>query len=229
MSWTGTLRDLLDALDYGTLAEVYCDEGGAEFWRAKRPAVEELGLLWAEALARRLEPEGSSLYAGAGVAELPAMVMEIVRLGRRVRAANLRVVECEVIGAAASATGLSDRLRVEAADAGELATAGGYDHLSAVSLLDDPETLPLLSAVTYGRVSPVHLDLDAFARERERARELVRRLVAGLATPGWVTTTFEEVDWFLERAHEAGVSVTADDEMIDTAVVGDPIGFLRVG
>jgi hypothetical protein len=44
-----------------------------------------------------------------------------------------------------------------------------------------------------------------------------------------VTTTPEEVAWFLGEADRAGVAVEALDDLIETAVVGDPVGFLRLG
>jgi hypothetical protein len=38
-----------------------------------------------------------------------------------------------------------------------------------------------------------------------------------------------EVLWFLEQADAAGVPRAIDGAEVPTAVVGDPIGFLRVG
>jgi hypothetical protein len=119
-------------------------------------------------------------------------------------------------------------VRFEERDAGEVAAAGGYDHLGCVSLFTDPETWPLLSDVTYGRVPPVQIDVERFSAERGQARRLAERLFAGLRRPGWITTSAEEVAWFLEQAEAAGANCEADDELLETAVVGDPVGFVRV-
>jgi hypothetical protein len=92
----------------------------------------------------------------------------------------------------------------------------------------DPETWPVLSDVAYGRVAPVQVDVERFVAERQVARELARDLFARLSRPALVTTTAEEVAWFLEQAHARGVTAEAGDELIETAVVGDPVGFLHV-
>ena len=44
-----------------------------------------------------------------------------------------------------------------------------------------------------------------------------------------VTTTVDEVAWFLDWSGCSGASIEADDEVIETAIVGDPLGFLAVG
>jgi len=51
---------------------------------------------------------------------------------------------------------------------------------------------------------------------------------AGLSVPGVITTTVEEVAWFLSMAADRGLTIEADEEMVPTAIVGDPLGFLRV-
>src|SRR5690606_32090939 len=93
------LKRLFDALDWAALGEIYCDEGGEAFWREHRRPARIAGLGWADALASRLPPGGRSLYVGAGVAELPAMIAERRELGRTVVATNLRARECEVLDA----------------------------------------------------------------------------------------------------------------------------------
>ena len=219
---------LMDALDYRALGEIYCDEGGTDFWIAKRREVVNLGFLWAQSLARRLVTSGRSLYAGAGVAELPAMLTEVLDLNRGVVAANLRERECLSLNRSLEAAGLGAELQYRNVDAGKTGDEGPFDHLCAVSLLDDPETFPQVSRTTYGELHPVHLDLEGFAAERERVRSLVDRLWKPLRKPFTITTTSEEVPWFLERAEREGSAVVADDEVIQTAIVGDPLGFLVV-
>jgi len=218
----------MDSLDYDALGEVYCDEGGVAFWEDRRPAVVELGLAWAAELAPRLAAGGRSLYVGAGVAELPALLMEACDLQRACDAVNLRARECEALDAAMRAHGLDARVRFAAQDAGE-ARGSGYDHLSAVSVLSDPETFPWLSGFGYGRVAPVDLDVDAFARERSRAQELVAHLFAALAPRALITTTDEEESWWLHRAAQLGVPVQNDATDLETALVGDHLCFLRIG
>ncbi len=228
--WAGRLERVLDALDWELLGEVYCDFGGVGFWQERRPAVVRLGREWAAAALRRLPVEGRSLYVGAGVAELPALLAEALLTRRQVTAVNLRARECDALDAGLRAAGLGDRLQLRCEDGATVAAAspGVFDHLGCVSLFSDPETFPLCSAVGYGRISPVQLDVEAFAAERERARVLAAGLWQGLRVPGWITTTAEEVAWFLEQGAAAGVGIEADDDLVESAVVGDPIGFLRV-
>src|SRR5437870_12420936 len=87
-----TLRDItriFDSLDYQTLGPVYCDEGGDAFWEERRGPCQELGTTLAAVLRDRLRPGGRSLYGGAGVAELPALVMETTELPRQVAGYHL--------------------------------------------------------------------------------------------------------------------------------------------
>jgi UDP-N-acetylmuramate-alanine ligase len=51
---------------------------------------------------------------------------------------------------------------------------------------------------------------------------------ARLQRPGIVTTTAEEVAWFLEQARAAGATVDASEDLVETAIVGDPVGFLTI-
>ena len=219
---------LMKALDYGELGEIYCEDGGWEFWNEKRQEVVDLGCLWVRALAQRLQGPGRSLYAGAGVAELPVLFTEVLDLGREVVVVSLRERECLSLNRSLEAIGMRDKLEYRHRDAGSVADCGPFDHLCAVSLLDDPESFPQVSALTYGQLHPVHLDEKAFVTERQRIRSLVADLWRGLRTPFLITTTSEEVPWFLERAEQEGVRVEADEETIQTAIVGDPVGFLMV-
>jgi hypothetical protein len=221
------LERIFAGLDYARLGPIYCDEGGDEFWLAHRQPVLTQGVPWSRALARRLSA-GASLYVGAGVAELPALVTEVVDLGRRVRVATLNEAECDVVNACLREVGIADRLVFENVDAATIVVDGGYDHLSLVSVLNDPENYPVVSGLSYGRLPPVLLDVEHFQAERSRLRELVAGLLRGLNTPGLVTTTFEEVAWLLDGAASCGLDVETEDEAIETAIVGDPVGFLRV-
>ncbi|MBK8099959.1 MAG: hypothetical protein IPK26_22885 [Planctomycetes bacterium] len=224
-----TCQRVLDALDWAALGEIYFHWGGVEFWQERRPQVLVAGFELARQLLRRVPTGGSSLWVGAGVAELPVLLAETMIQGRKVRATNLRARECEVLNAALQQVAPMATARFEAIDAAQAATDGGYDHLGCISVLTDPETWPLLSDVAYGRIAPIQIDLEQFVRERELATALTRSLFAALRRPGWITTTAEEVAWFLDTASRVEASCVADDDMIETAVVGDPAGFLRIG
>jgi hypothetical protein len=215
------------ALDYETLGSIYCHEGGAEFWEERREHVMSAGVVWARALCARLGV-GRSLYVGAGVAELPALIVECEDLGREVRIASLNEPECESLNASLATVGLADRLVFQPIDAREAAAGGGFDHLSLVSVLTDPEHYPTVSDLSYGRLHPALVDMDAFTAERASLRSLVDSLLAALQTPAWVTTTAEDAPWLLQAAEARGLLVEPDDEAIETAVVGDPLGFLRI-
>ena len=73
----------------------------------------------------------------------------------------------------------------------------------------------------------MQLDVEAFVAEREQARALAHGLFGRLARPGWITTSAEEAPWFLEEATAAGVGYEAGEELVETALVGDPVGFLH--
>src|SRR5438309_8501751 len=87
-------------LDYAELGPIYCDEGGDAFWEERRGPCQELGIKLAAVLRDRLRPGGRSLYVGAGVAELPPLVMETAELRRTVAAYTLRADEAAVLNRA---------------------------------------------------------------------------------------------------------------------------------
>ena len=131
--------------------------------------------------------------------------------------------------AAIARCGLVGKFKMRHCDVMEPAKQGGYDHLACVSLFTDPESYPWLSAVAYGRIAPVQLQVEAFVAEREKARGLAAAMFAGLQKPGLITTTVEEVAWFVEECEKNKVAYAPDEETLPTAVVGDPIGFMRIG
>lgn len=220
-------RRVFEQLDWQALAEIYFDWGGDRFWQQRRANVVSMGSELGKRLLHRVPRGGASLWVGAGVAELPVLLGEIVLHDRRVVATNLRRRECEVLNAALEAAAVGVPLRYLAEDAGATAAAD-HDHLGCISVFTDPETWPVLSEVAYGRVAPAQLDVERFVAERAAARALAANLFARLRRPALVTTTAEEVAWFLEPAAAAGAAVDAENELIPTAVVGDPVGFLAV-
>lgn len=223
------LERMFDALDWSALGKIYFHEDGQEHWEQLRPRVVTLGLDWARAALEILPEGGVSLYAGAGVAELPVLFAERFVRGRRVIATNRGKRECEVLEQGLLKVGLAGKLGIRNEDVAIAAARGGYDHLGCVSLFTDPESWPWLSAVSYGRIAPVQLDLAAFGAERDKARVLAAGMFAGLQRPGWITTTAEEIGWFQEQATSAGVAIEPVGDDLPTAVVGDAIGFVRVG
>lgn len=217
------LAEVYGGLDYGALGPVYCYEGGDEFWRAKRRLCERLGSRVAVLLKKKLGRNGRSLYVGAGVAELPALIMETVELGRMVEPYNLRRAEVAVLNRACRSISLTFHV-VDAASAKDR-----FDHLWVVSVLNDPERFPNLSPLSYGRGNPLTLDPVKFDRERRIVRALVARCMGKLARPGLITTTTEEVIWIAEWCHKHRVPYKVGKRYYPTALVGDPICFIQVG
>lgn len=220
-------RRIAAACDWQALGEIYFHWGGEQFWAEKAPKVGELGERLARALLPKIRAAGASLWVGAGVAELPVLLAEVMLRGRDVVATNLREREVAVLNAALEKVAADLPLRYVAGDASTVAAGRSFDHLGCISVFTDPETWPVLSDVAYGRVPPVQVDVERFVAEREQARALALTLFSRLSRPGLVTTSAEEVAWFLECAAAAGIDYEADEELIDTAVVGDPVGFVR--
>ena len=155
------IASVFERQDYAALEAIYCYDGGDEFWREKRGPCQRLGIKLAEVLLGRLRPDGRSLYVGAGVAEIPMLAMETMDLGREVAAYNLREEEVTLLNQACKPFAF----RFMSGDA--RAATGRFDHLWIVSVLNDPERFPHLSALSYGQTHPVAFDTVAFARERE--------------------------------------------------------------
>lgn len=217
------VAEVYGRLDYGALGPVYCYEGGDDFWRAKRGPCERLGSRAAVLLRKKLGRNGRSLYVGAGVAELPPLIMETVEMGRTVAAYNLRRAEVVALNRACRSISLT----FHAVDA--TSTKGRFDHLWMVSVLNDPERFPNLSPLSYGRGNPLTLNPVKFDKERRIVRALVARCMGKLARPGLVTTTTEEVIWIAEWCHRHRVPYKVGKRYYPTALVGDPICFIQVG
>lgn len=217
------VTEVYSRLDYGALGPVYCYEGGDEFWRAKRALCRRLGNQLALSLRLKLGRAGRSLYVGAGVAELPTLIMEAVELGRTVEPYNLRRAEVAILNRACR----SIPLTFHAADA--VKAKGRFDHLWMVSVLNDPERFPHLSPLSYGRGDPLTLVPQKFEKERRIVRVLVNRCMEKLARPGLVTTTTEEVLWIAEWCHQHRVPYWVGKRRYPTALVGDPICFVHIG
>ncbi len=217
------VRLTFNRLDYARLAPIYCDEGGLAFWEAKRGPCRRLGIRLAEVLLGRLKPNGRSLYIGAGVAELPLLVMETMELHRDVAAFNLRVKEVSLLNRACA--GLP--FRISAQDGRK--AAGRFDHLWMVSVLNDPERFPNLASLSYGRANPATFDPSRFARERRIVRGLADACLKKLTKPGLVTTSVEEIPWIEGWCNRHKVPCSVEDDDYPTALVGDPVCLIRIG
>lgn len=218
-----TIRQIFDQLEYKKLGRVYCYEGGDEFWRRKREPCRRLGTKVAEALLRKLSPGGRSLYVGAGVTELPALIAEVCVRDRQVEPYNLRRSEVSVLNRACR----SLPVKFKAQDASS--AAGLFDHLWIVSVLNDPERFPHLAPLSYGRADPVTFDPVRFQKERRIVQSIVDRCMSKLSVPGLVTTSTEEVVWIADWCHRHKIPYRVERKQHPTALVGDPICFIKVG
>jgi len=217
------INEVFSRLDYSTLGRVYCYEGGDEFWQAKRAPCQKLGAQIAQALCRRLAPQGRSLYVGAGVAELPPLLAEALELGRTVEPYNLRRTEVAALNRACRTL----PVRFHSQDAAM--AQGHFDHLWMVSVLNDPERFPNLAPLSYGNADPVSFDPRRFEQQRRIVRSIVDRCLPKLSLPGLVTTSTEEVVWIADWCHRKKIPYRVERQQYPTALVGDPICLMRIG
>jgi hypothetical protein len=218
-----SIARIFDSLDYAALGAIYCDEGGDTFWEERRGPCQELGGKLAAVLRDRLRQGGRSLYVGAGVAELPPLVMETAELHRTVAAYNLRADEAAVLNRACAAL----PLEFQAKDARE--AEGPFDHLWIVSVLNDPECFPELGALSSGRANPVTFDPTVFTIERQAVLTLATGCLEKVARQALVTTSVEEIPWITDWCERHSVPYVVEDEDYPTAIVEDPICFIRLG
>ena len=217
------IRTVFQALDYGSLAPIYCEEGGDAFWKAHRGSCERLGLKLSRVLKEHLESGGRSLYVGAGVAELPMIIMEMKELDRSVSAHNLRRQEVEVIHQACP--DLTQCLQSTDAQS----ASGHFDHIWIVSVLNDPERFPEVAALSYGRANPATFDPIKFSNERTIVQTTTKKCLKKLTKPGLVTTSVEEIPWITQWCENQIISYRIGEQDYPTAIVGDPICFIEIG
>jgi len=217
------IASVFDCLDYKRLESVYCYEGGDEFWRRKREPCRRLGTKVAEVLVKKLPRGGRSLYVGAGVTELPALLAEAIELQREVEPYNLRRSEVTVLNRACRS--LPVKFKIQDASS----AAGLFDHLWIVSVLNDPERFPHLAPLSYGRADPVTFNPARFQKERRIVQSIVDRCMPKLKVPGLVTTSIEEVIWVADWCHRHKIPYRVERKQYPTALVGDPICFIRIG
>jgi hypothetical protein len=222
-STTQHITQFYQALDYKGLGQIYCDEGGDEFWEDRRGPCQKMGSTIAKALKVRLPPGGRSLYVGAGVPEIPPLLMEQLELNRTVCPYNLRQGEVDILNQARGESGLSFY-----GGSAESAT-DTFDHLWIVSVLNDPEEFPNLSVLfSYGRADPLAFDTSAFSAERETGIRLFANCMAKLTKPGWLTTSVEELPWVEHWCDLHQQPYCIEEATYPTALVGDPVCFIRI-
>jgi hypothetical protein len=220
---TQQIQRIYQSLDYKGLGPIYCDEGGGEFWEDRRGPCQKMGSAIAKALKVRLPPRGRSLYVGAGVPEIPPLLMEQLELNRTVCPYNLRQDEVDILNQAGGESGIPFYC-----GSAESAT-GTYDHLWIVSVLNDPEEFPNLSVLfSYGRADPLAFDISAFSSEREIGIRLFASCMAKLTQPGLLTTSVEELPWVEHWCNIHHRPYHIAETTYPTALVGDPVCFIRI-
>ncbi len=217
------IAEVFARLDYRKLGAIYCDVGGQAFWRDRREPCRKLGVTLAQVLRRRLAAGGESLYVGAGVAEIPVLAMETLELKRRVVPCNLRRGEVDVLNKACDSVPLRF-LKREASS-----VRGRFDHLWIVSVLNDPERFPELSALSYGRANPAKFNPRRFEAERKQVQRLASACLSKVTRPGLVATSVEEIPWITDWCARRSVRCVVEEKDYPTAIVGDPICFIRIG
>ena len=218
------IKQVYQALDYAGLGPIYCDEGGDAFWEDRRGPCQKLGSAIAKALRSQLPQQGRSLYVGAGVPEIPPLLMEHLELQRTVCPYNLRQGEVEILN---RATG---EYSIQFFSGSAESVTGSFDHLWIVSVLNDPEEFPNLSRLfSYDRADPMTFDISAFSTERETGIRLFANCMAKLTTPGLLTTSVEELPWLEHWCQLHQQPYRIEEPTYPTALVGDPICFVRIG
>lgn len=216
------IKDVFSRLDYDALGDIYCEEGGAAFWKAHKKKCQTMGIRIADALKQRLSRKGRSLYVGAGVAELPILLLETLDMNRTVEAHNLREREVDVLNEACDDLPLT----IQASPA--QTARGTFDHLWMASVLNDPECFPETSALAYGRADAVRFDPATFQRERTRIQELLDTCLSKLSRPGLLSITVEEVTWITDWLNRHQVPFHVEEQFYPTALVGDPLCFIHL-
>ena len=216
------IKDIFSKLDYAVLGDIYCEEGGEAFWKAHKKKCQTMGIRIAEALKQRLSQTGRSLYVGAGVAELPMLVLETLDMNRTIEAYNLREREVSILNEACHSLPFT-------VQANRAQTAkGSFEHVWIASVLNDPECFPEISALSYGRADPVRFDPEAFQLERTYIRDLLDACLPKLSRPGLLSTTVEEVTWMTDWLTRNQIPFHVEEQLYPTAIVGDPVCFIRI-
>jgi hypothetical protein len=221
------LGRLEEELDWQALGRLYCYEGGEDFFPPEQvEAQREAGLQVAAALGERLRPGGRSLYVGAALAELVAILCEALVLEREVVAVNLRGPEALELNRALAAVEKRCGFALPRIGFRRLETiAGRFDHGWLVSVVNDPEAFPALHDHLYGRTGALAVGGGDLARERKRATRLVDAWLERLEDGALLATTDEELPLIQPRIAAADGVLELEELAILSAIVGDPIRF----
>jgi hypothetical protein len=229
--FAAALLALEQELDWTLLGQLYCHEGGEDFFGPEQiEAQREAGLRFASDVAEALEglpKQKPSLYVGAGVAELAPILCERLLLRREVSIVGLPGLEARELNRALSAVEASLRLplpRWSTRPLGSLARRG-FGHLWLVSVLTDPETFPALSRLAYTERRPKPATL---ARDRERAEALLEAALGRLEAPAVLFTTDEELPLVTETARRLGLILEPGERARLSPIVGDPVRRVAV-
>ena len=212
------LDEVWNHLDWEELGRLYCHEGGEAFFPpAQRDAIQEAGLAFAAELGELLPRGGASHYVGAAIAELPLILCEHLVLDRRIHWTQLPGPEADALARVMGAVGAPTPCT-------QTSPSFPVDHLWMVSVLTDPEAFPALHDELYGRQG---LGGDR-GGEHRRAARLVREVLARLKPPAILSTTDEELPFFLEACAELDLWVQVPDQGRLSGIVGDVVRHLHV-
>ncbi|MHC4262156.1 MAG: hypothetical protein ACYSWX_06530 [Planctomycetota bacterium] len=219
------LVEIEQALDWVQLGEVYCHEGGADFFDDDQLAAQrEAALHFASDIGERLgsRPKGRSLYVGAGVAELAPILCDAILLRREVAVVALPGPESrELNRALEQAEGrLGFALPRWSTKPLRSLKRDGFDHLWMVSVLNDPEAFPALSKRLYERGSP---PARSVGRDRKAASELLDEAFRRLDYPAVFATSEEELPLLEAAARSRGLNVQLAEAGRLSPIVGDVV------
>lgn len=231
------LTNLFDQFDWTDLGLHYCFEGGEEFFdEAARSALLEAQIGMAAELGELLPTilkrgPKRSLYIGAALSELGPMLAEQILLGREVEPFSLDNRETRELNRCLRQVSESVRAPLASIQVADFLNAQlqPYDQLWMVSVLNDPEAFPALHDMLYQRTgSDLAMGDGDLQGERKRARAIAHKGLSGLALPGLLTTSDEELPLVVPVAEGLGLKLTALCEPILSALVQDPIRFWKV-
>jgi hypothetical protein len=227
------LGALEQELDWELLGRFQCSEGGESFFSPEQiEAQREAGLRIAGGLGELLmaDPSGvqRSLYVGAAVGELIPILMEHFVLGREVQWINLANEETTELNRALAAVELQGVSMPRVSTDSLESVEGPFDHAWLVSVLNDPDAFPALHDELYGRSGELATGRGSLTEDLAAANALTDTLLAKLSPKALLSTTDEELPILRPRLASGGWSMKATTDAILTAVVGDPLRFLRL-
>jgi hypothetical protein len=231
----GAVVSGLDAeLDWPRLGLAYCDGGGLDFFdEQQRGAIMDTGLLFASELGELLVAGGTSLYVGAGVAELVPICFEALVLGRSIVVATLPGFEVDelrrVMGQVSAEVG-TELPQFVGVPLEELQDAGPFDHVWAASVLSDPEAFPALHDRLYERAEGADGATGSgdLVDDERRALGIVGAVLRRLAGAAILTTSDEELSLYGPALEQAGFELQVPDGGRISAIVGDVVRHVRV-